>query len=144
MKKVIVSIFVIVFMTLAFAMSACLNNQSGTYYPSSEEMKVNLENRGYFVEIYKDIYWFDSEEGVPEKYESRTLRAKSDAGEYIQFHWVEKPKACNYYFGKLEETYQDIEVLVKIENDEEFGSIVYCGTSVAIDDAGIIVVKVKV
>lgn len=144
MKKVLASFFAIVVMTLAFAFSACFNNEGGTYYPSSEEMKLNLENRGYFVEVYKSVYWFESEKGEAEKYESTTLRAKNDNGEYIQFYWVENPEACNYYFDKLVETYQDSEVLVKVKNDEKFGSIAYCGTSAGVDDAGIRVVIVKV
>ncbi len=144
MKKVVVSFFAILITVFAFALSACTNKESGTYYPSSEEMKVNLENNGYFVEVYKDVYWFNSEAGEPTKYESKALRARNETGEYIQFYWIETQEASNYYFNRLEETYQDSELLVKIKNDEKFGSIAYCGTSAAVNDAGIRVVKVNV
>ncbi len=44
----------------------------------------------------------------------------------------------------MEKNCENYNSLVKIENDEKFGNIVYCGTENAIDAAGIKVVKVKV
>lgn len=143
MKKVFTSLLLGLFLVLTLALSACANDKNGTYYPSNEEMKINLENDSYFVESYHDDYAFDGENGDVIRWSADTIRAKKGA-EYIQFCRVNMSEACDYYYNKLRKAYPDAEVFILIENDKSFGNIVYCGTENAVNAAGIKVINVKV
>ena len=133
MKKVLVSLFAGLTLVLAFALSACGDNKNRTYYPTNDEMKTNLEKEGYVVSITTDL---------GEK--SGTYLEAKNGEDYIYFYWVDHAENCEYYYNRLEEKCFSDYTLVKIENDEKFGNIVYCGTENAINAAGIKVVKVDV
>ncbi len=113
-------------------MTAC-GDENGTYYPESDEMKNNLENSGYTVVVTTD---FDGKKC--------TYLSATKGSDYIYFYWIESDVDCEYFYNYLEESCADYNSLVQIENDKEFGNIVYCGTKKAVDSAGIRVVNVKV
>lgn len=138
MRKWIVSLLLI----LTLALSACGNDAGGTYYPTNQEMKANLENNGYFVEAYHDECVSDRDDGGTDRYSADTIRAKKDDGNYIHFFRIDKSEACEHYYNKLKKEHPDAGTLVLIENDSNFGNIVYCGTTDAVSAAGIRVVRV--
>lgn len=118
---------------LTLTLTACGDDKNGTYYPQNEEMKTNLEKGGYTVTVTTDL---------GDKNGTR-LSAKKD-NEYIEFYWLDNAEDCEYFYNLLEENHTNYNSLVKIENDEKFGNIVYCGTENAISVSGIKVVEVKV
>ncbi len=132
MKKIFVSLFASILFVITLTLCAC-GDKSGTYYPTNEEMKTNLENCGYTVTVITDL---GDKNGTH-------LSALKD-NEYIEFYWLDNTADCDYFYNLLEETHTNYNSLVQIENDEKFGNIVYCGTEQAIKDAGIKVVDVKV
>ena len=133
MKKFCTALIVCILSVLALSLMACNNDKDGTYYPKSNEMKNNLENGGYTVTVTTDL---GDKNGT-------YLSATKD-NEYIYFYWLDNGEDCEYFYNDLEENHADYNSLVKIENDEKFGNIVYCGTANAISISGIKVVKVKV
>lgn len=142
MKKFLVYIVMCMILVVTFILSAC-GDDGGTYYPPNDEMKANLEKSGYVVELYQDLSYNDG------KHHDGTLlfASKSREGEeeeYLYFYRFDNPDSCEYYYNSMEKTCKNYNSLVKIENDEKFGNIVYCGTSGAIEAAGIKVVKVDV
>lgn len=134
MRKLFVVLCVICVMLLSFGLTACGDDKNGTYYPDKSEMSYNLVTNGY--QTYSTSILVGEGTGI-------FLSATKD-GDYIKFYWLDSPDDCDYYYHLLEEDNPDCNVLVKLENDEKFGNIVYCGTENAINDAGITVVKVKV
>lgn len=143
MKKIFLTIFACLMAILVLTLTACDKDKNGTYYPTNEEMKTNLESNGYFVETYPNVYMFDGENGETVRYIADTVRA-TNSDDYICFCRIDKAQACDYYFNVLRDTYPDAEVFVRIENDKNFGNIVYCGTENAINASGIKIVEVKV
>lgn len=133
MKKLLLSLVASILFVLTFALSACGDDKNGTYYPDITEMGKNLECAGYSV----------SYPGYVVGFQGKILLADKEK-DFIAFYWLENADDCDKYYNSLEEYYPDSEVLVKIKNDEKFGNIVYCGTSEAINAAGIKVVKVDV
>ena len=133
MKKVLVSLLAGLSLILIFVLSACGNDKSGTYYPTNEEIKTNLENAGYTT------CFTDSQTG----WGGYAIK-DDDENEYIYFCRPKTVEDCEYYYDLYEKNCKNYNTLVKIENDEKFGNIVYCGTENAINDAGIRVVKVDV
>lgn len=133
MKKVFTSLLLGLLVVLTFALSACSDDKGGTYYPTWEEMQTSLENGGYIVTVTFDL---------EDKSEIHLSATKDN--EYIEFYWLDDAADCNYFYSLLEVRYTDYNSLVKIENDEKFGNIVYCGTKNAVNSAGIKVVAVKV
>lgn len=131
-KKYLTIFLACVLTILALSLTAC-GDKNGTYYPKSDEMKVNLEKAGYTVTVSTDL---NDKTGTH-------LTASKD-NEYIEFYWLDNPTDCEYFYSLLENNHADYNSLVKIENDEKFGNIVYCGTENAVNTAGIKVVKVKV
>lgn len=133
MKKLLITILVYILSVLTLSFTACGDDNGGTYYPDSNEMKTNLENGGYTVKVTTDS---GDKNGT-------YLSAAKD-NEYIYFYWLDNAEYCTYYCNLLKESHTDYNSLVKIENDEKFGNIVYCGTENAVNTAGIRVVEVKV
>lgn len=138
MKKVFISLLASILLILSFALCACGDDNNGTYYPTLNEMKSNLDKNGYKIDFAVgernsegDGYVVDS-----------LFATKGD--NYIFFYWIEDAAHCNVYYDKLQELHPDCPNYVSIENDEKFGNIVYCGTEQAIKDAGIKAVDVKV
>ena len=133
MKKLFTAILVCILSVLALSLMACNDNKNGTYFPSSDEMKTNLESGGYTVTVTTDL---GNKNGT-------YLSATKDS-EYIYFYWLDNIEDCDYFYNLLEENHTNYNSLVKIENDDKFGNLVYCGTTNAVNIAGIKVVKVKV
>jgi predicted small lipoprotein YifL len=139
MKKVFTSILLGLIFILTFSLSAC-GNKGKTYYPTNEEMKTNLENNGYVVTLEQDLSDKDGN-----SHNGTLISANKDSeGAYLYFYRFNNTASCEYYYNYLEQTCKEYNSLVKIENDENFGNLVYCGTAQAIKDAGITVVDVKV
>lgn len=133
MKKLFTAILVCILSVLALSLTACKGDNNGTYYPKSAEMKTNLENGGYTVTVTTDL-----------GDKSGTHLSATKDNEYIYFYWLDNAEDCEYFYNILEENHTDYNSLVKIENDDKFGNIVYCGTENAVNTAGIKVVTVKV
>ena len=112
-------------------MTAC-GDENGTYYTESDEMKKSIKQR-----IYSSCnYWFRRQ---------KVYLSLCNKGKRLYlFYWIENDGDCEYFYNYLEESCADYNSLVQIENDKEFGNIVYCGTKKAVDSAGIRVVNVKV
>lgn len=143
MKKVIASLLLVLVFFFAFALSACGDDKDGTYYPTNEEMKTNLENSGYTVEVYDDINYHEFFVMFSSIIDGTLIKAvKGD--EYIYFFRLTEAWRCDTVCDVLEKKCENYNSLVKIENDEKFGNVVYCGTVKAIKASGIKVVKVKV
>lgn len=123
---------------LTLTLAACGDDNNGTYYPTLNEMKSNLDKNGYTVN-----YVIGERNSEGNGYVVDSLFA-TKGDDYICFYWVEDSAHCNHYYGKLQEIHPDCINYVLIENDEKFGNIVYCGTENAIRASGIKVVKVKV
>ena len=132
MKKALMT-FACLMIFLTITLVACGNDNNGTYYPTTEEMKTNLEKGGYTVIV---TTYLDGKNGT-------YLSAKKD-NEYIDFYWLDNAEDCKYFYNLLEENHTNYNSLVQIENDSKFGNIVYCGTDNAIRASGINVVEVKV
>jgi predicted small lipoprotein YifL len=139
MKKIFTSILLGLLFVLTFTLSAC-GNKGETYYPTNEEMKTNLEKSGYAVTLEQDLMDDDGNR----HYGTLISANKDSEGEYLHFYRFDNATSCEYYYNYLEQNFEKYNSLVKIENDEEFGNLVYCGTAQAIKDAGITVVDVKV
>jgi predicted small lipoprotein YifL len=139
MKKIFTSILLEMLFILTFALTACGDN-GGTYYPTNEEMKTNLEKSGYVVTLEQDLT-----DSNGNRHNGTLISANKDsAGEYLHFYRFDNATSCEYYYNYLEQNCKEYNSLVKIEDDENFGNLVYCGTAQAIKDAGITVVDVKV
>ena len=138
MKKIVVSILVCIVAILTFTLMACVDDKGDTYYPTVNEMAANLENNGYRTQF---VIGERNSEG--QGYVVDSLDA-TKGDDYIYFYWIEDVAYCKVYYNKLQELHPDCSNFVLIENDEKFGNIVYCGTSAAVEAAGIRVVKVDV
>ena len=142
MKKIFSSILVSILVVLTFTLSAC-GDKNGTYYPTNDEMKRNLEENGYVVTLYNDL-----SDNKGNQHDGTLLFAskscENEQEEYLYFYRFENANSCEYYYNSMEENCENYNSLVKIENDEKFGNIVYCGTENAVNAAGIKVVNVKV
>jgi hypothetical protein len=139
MKKIIVCILFGLLFVLTFALSAC-GDDGGTYYPTNNEMKANLEKNGYMVSFEKNIV---DDDGNRHKGTLISANKESDA-EYLYFYRFDDSTSCEYYYTYLEQTCEKYNSIVKIEDDKNFGNLVYCGTAQAVIDAGITLANVKV
>lgn len=143
MKKVLLGFVTLILIIASFTLTACVDDNKGTHYPSNEEMKANLEKNGYVVVLYQDLSDNDGN-----RHDGTLLFAsKSREGEdeeYLYFYRLDNASSCEYYYNSMEQNCENYDSLVKIENDAKFGNIVYCGTTNAINAAGIKVVKVDV
>lgn len=131
-----------VLFVLTFALTAC-DDKNGTYYPDNSEMKTNLENNGYVVTIYQDLSDNEGNQHAGTLLFASKSR-ENEQEEYLYFYRFDNANSCDYYYTAMESECKNYNSLVQIKNDEKFGNIVYCGTNKAIDDAGIIMVDVKV
>lgn len=142
MKKKFIIILACLITILTLTLTAC-GDDNGTYYPTNEEMKTNLENNGYVVTLYQDL----SDNDGNRHYGTLLFASKDREGEqreYLYFYRLDNTTSCEYYYNALEQYCENYNSLVKIENDDKFGNIVYCGTENAINASGIKVVEVKV
>lgn len=133
MKKLCIAVLVCILSVLAWSLTACDSKKGETYFPDSNEMETNLKNNGYTVIVTTDLNG-----------KSGTRLSATKANDYIYFYWLDNAEDCKYFYNLLEENHSNYNSLVKIENDEKFKNIVYCGTANAVNAAGINVVKVKV
>lgn len=134
MKKAMISLFVSLITVLSLALSACGSVGNGTYYPDKNEMSHNLTTNGY--QTYSTNILVGEGMGM--------FLSATKGDDYIKFYWLDRADDCEFYYRVLEEDNPDCNVLVKIENDEKYGNLVYCGTTNAVNAAGIKVVKVDV
>ncbi|MCM1130668.1 MAG: hypothetical protein NC310_01355 [Roseburia sp.] len=141
MKRVF--IFASILFVLTLALCACGDDKGGTYYPTNEEMQIKLANNGYEVEICGNINYHEFFVMFSSNIDGTLVEAVKDT-EYIYFFRLTDSWRCDIVYDILEEKCKNYNSLVKIENDEKFGNIVYCGTEQAIKDAGIKIVDVKV
>lgn len=133
MKKNFISILICLFVVLAITLTACGNQDSGVY-PNPENMKVNLEQKGYTVFVLTDL---GDKEGT-------YLSAKKD-DEFIEIYWFENFEDGDYLYNKVKNDYPNYTALALLVNETNDG-LIYCGTVAAVKDAGIktIVTKVNV
>ena len=116
---------------LCFALTACsLKDEGGTYYPSDSEMKTNLENAGYTVTV--------------EEKQAGTYLSAVKGDDYIEFYWLKQTEYVESIGYDLRGKHTDYDKLVSMKNDAKFGTLVFCGTSPAVDASGINIVEVKV
>lgn len=123
-----------VFIVAAILFVACSNNRNGTYYPNIEEMQSNLAKEGYQVQV-KSIQ--------TDEYSGTYLIAENN-DDYMEFYWLDEIKSLSSLETELKEKYPDYEKLVCLENDSEYGSLIFCSTEKAMNNAGIRIVDVKV
>lgn len=131
MKKIVMLSFIFV---IGIILVACGKERQATYYPDSNEMQNNLENKNYKVNVQSIQL---------DEYSGTYLMAEKD-DEYIEFYWLNDSKGVNLIEQKLETKHTDYVKLVSMSDDSEFGSLVFCSTEKAMDDAGIEIVDVKV
>lgn len=127
MKKYI-ALFII--SILCFALTACQTDEGGTYYPGMEEMKANLQNAGYTVTV-TDVY-------------VGTYLSAVKGDDYIEFYRLKTAEYVESISYDLKGKHTDYDKFVSMKNDVKFGTLVFCGTSPAVDASGINVVQVKV
>lgn len=126
-------IFLLTFFLLA-ALTACgSQDKQGTYYPNAAEMRKNLESAGYTVQTEE----LDSDN-------PGTHLCAENGEDYMEFYWLEQLADVGKISAELEKRHPDYNKLVSAEQDEKFGSFVFCGTNAAIDAAGIRIVQMKV
>lgn len=142
MKKTFITVLACLIAILTLTLTAC-DNKSGTYYPTNEELKTNLESNNYTVEVYEDINYHEFFVTFDSLVDGTLIKAAKD-NDYIYFFRLTDSWRCDMVYNILNEKCENYDLLVKIENDGKFGNIVYCGTENAISASGIKVVKVKV
>ena len=152
MKKTFITVFACLMAILTLMLTACGDDRNGSYYPTNEEMKTNLEKQGYVVTIFNDL----SVSGIGDESlrgdVNGTLLTATKSREidgvvttdFLYFYRLDESSYCDYYYGAMENNFEDYDSLVKIENDKNFGNIVYCGTENAISASGIKIVEVNV
>ncbi len=130
------SVFIIlVFEIVALLITGCGNDEeNGTYYPSRSEMQTNLENLDYDVSV----------ENVPDDNYSGTHLYATKNNEYMDFYWLDDSKSVDEISGLLERKHTNYDKFVIIKDDGKFGTLVFCGTELAVKDAGVTIVDVKV
>lgn len=133
MKKIKKLAALIICFSIIF-LTACGKDGQGTYYPDTDEMQKNLEKEGYTVTINSNIH---------DEYTGTELFAQKDE-EFIVFYWLDDAEAVDDFSDIIENSNFRYNKFITMENDSKFGNIVFCGTNKAVDDAGIIIVEVKV
>ena len=131
MKKLIVSALIFV---CVLGLIACGRNGEGTYYPNCSEMQENLQSKNYEVNvqtIQNDDY-------------SGTHLTAIKGDEYIEFYWLDESNEMSSIEQQLEKKYPHYNKLVSMKNDSQFGTFIFCSSEKAADDAGIVIVDVKV
>lgn len=130
MKKGVIILSVL---AAGIMMTAC-GSSDGTYYPGKREMLSNLEDKGYAVNMkttqrngYSGIY-LEAEKG----------------DEYIDFYWLDVGSNVVSLESDLKEKHTNYAKLVGLEDDSKYGSLAFCSSAKAMDDAGIEIVDVSV
>lgn len=128
------AVFAMLLSVILFLSAGCGQRGQGTYYPNDQEMQNNLEHKGYQVRV---------EALQADPYSGMYLTAEKGT-EYIAFYWLDDGKYVADLEKELEEKYDDYGKLVSIKEDNTFGSLVFCSTEAAMNDAGITIVEVKI
>lgn len=121
-------------MLLCLLLTACGKNEQGTYYPDSTEMYHNLDADGYEVSVTNDV------NGDMTK----TCLTAKKGDDYIVFYWLNEGIDVDPIAAQVKNEYESYDQFVSIQDDSKFGSLVFCGTSNAVNASGIIIVDVKV
>ena len=129
-KMIFFSLMIIMSMTLV----SCGRENQGTYYPDSSEMKANLEEKSYSVEI----------ETIEQNNSQFTALTATKKDEYIEFYWFDSDSEVDDVVSGLETKYNGYNKLVSMKNDSKFGNLAFCSTEKAMKDSGIVIVEVKV
>ena len=132
--KEVKKLLVLIFCLSALFLTACGKDGRGTYYPDLEEMENNLKEEGYTVTINDDIH---------AEYTGTELFAQK-GDEFIVFYWLDETEAVKKITNLIENGGYKYNKFVTLEDDSEFGNIVFCGTNKAVEDAGIVIVDVTV
>ncbi len=127
-------VLIISLLFISLILSACDKGGQGTYYPNSDEMKINLENKNYNVTV----------EVIEQNGSSITVLSATKDNEYIEFYWLEDDKCVDEIAAGLESKYDAYNSLVSMKNDNKFGNLVFCSTQKAKEDSGIVIVEVKI
>ncbi len=129
------SVFILLFGIVALVLTGCGNDEeNGTYYPSCSEMQTNLEKSDYDVSV----------ENISEDNYAGTHLYATKNNEYIDFYWLDDSKMIDEISGELERKHTNYDKFVSINDDSECGTLVFCGTELAVEDAGVKIVDVKV
>lgn len=132
MKKYFMVLLIMLFCIITLV--ACGKNGQGTYYPDCTEMHHKLEADGYKVSVT-----IDTNSGM-----TKTCLSAEKDDDYIVFYWLDEGIDVDPVAAQLNKEYEDYDQFVSIQDDSKFGSLVFCGTSNAVDASGIIIVDVKV
>lgn len=119
------------------ALTGCTRSDSGTYYPSFEEMVKNLNDKGYTVSTIV----FDKDSDTPGKY----LSAFKD-DDFIDFYWLDRAEdvaACEASL-RHRSTIPPYDRLISVSGDAKHGNLTFCATNQAMQDAGIRLDEAKV
>lgn len=108
--------------------------ENGTYYPSYSEMQKNLEKSEYEVSV----------ENISDENYTGTHLYATNNNEYIDFYWLDDSKKIDEISEELERNHTNYDKFVSIQDDSEFGTLIFCGTELAVEDAGVTIVDVKV
>ena len=102
---------------------------SKKYFPNSTLMQKKLERNGYNV---------NSSTSFGEEYVGAHLYAYKD-DDFIDIYWLNSDE----FFDKIVYSFnnRNCEKFYSMENDERFGSIIFCATDGAFNDSGISIVK---
>lgn len=133
MRKFIL-IFTIFCIVASFIVGCSNDNKNGSYYPSCSEMQKNLVELNYEVSVenFSDDNCFG------------THLYATNNNEYIDFYWLDDDISVDEISEELERKHTNYDKFVSIKDDSEFGNRIFCGTELAIDDAGVEIVDVKV
>ncbi len=134
MKKEVKKLLVLILCLSALFLTACGKDGQGTYYPDVEEIENNLREEGYTVTI---------NDNINAEYTGTELFAQKD-DEFIVFYWLDEAEAVDDCANLIENSGYRYNKFVTLEDDSEFGNIVFCGTNKAVEDAGIVIVDVTV
>lgn len=138
MKKIFA---ILIAVSLISMLCACGDQEKGgTYYPDLEEMRSDLNAKGYTVTATSRGLLGD---GSDAQYTGSYLSA-TKGEEHLIFYWLDEADAVGYFAKQIEQSGVSYNKFVTLADDEEFGSLICCGTEKAIEDAGIRIVDVKV
>ncbi|MBE5853005.1 MAG: hypothetical protein E7299_08705 [Lachnospiraceae bacterium] len=119
---------------MSFILISCGNGGQGTYFPDSSEMQNNLKDKKYEVNV---------QEIQNDEYSGTRLTAKK-GNEYIAFFWLDESEGIETLEQELKTNYPDYTKMVSMENDSNYGTFIFASSDRAMDDAGIVIVEVKV
>ena len=133
MRKTILIILIMGIVVLGIT-GCSKDKENGTYYPNASEMQNNLEKLDYVVSV---------ENNSDDNYIGTHLYATKN-NDYIEFYWLDDSKFVDKISEELETKYSNYEKFVSIKDDNKFGTLIFCGTELAVEDSGVKIVDVKV